>query len=410
MAEWWLGARLAQIRRRRGVPQDELADKVGLSQNYISKLERGERDGLTVVTLCELADALDMVIKIVDKAGEGKAEDDSVKEQDRKLILPLRRLLLPITHVGGSLDETELTHAKLRKRVMESTADFNHARYAKLASEIPTLVISIEAAIGLHEGEVKENLYRLLAHTHILTAQTLIMLRSEDLATHAIRNAIGAAENAGDPTLRAAAADCYAWAFTEQGLFDDAVTVAVDMATEIEPSMTKATPEHLAAWGRLFLEASDAAARNNRPDTADELLSLAHSAAVRINSAKIDYGKFWATLNPSMIGIRKAQNAALAGDGELALHIGSGVQRTENLHLDWWTRHLRNRANAQTSTRDYAGAIETMKSIRRLAPEWIKNDRDAHDVVLRLLDAVPSVRRTRSSGLAELAQFMGVEP
>jgi hypothetical protein len=110
-----------------------------------------------------------------------------------------------------------------------------------------------------------------------------------------------------------------------------------------------------------------------------------------------------------MIGIVKAENALVGGDPVLALRIGEHVRRTQDLHVDMWTKHLQNKASALTSTRNYAGAIETMKSIRRLAPEWIKNDRDAHDVVLLLLDTV-SLRRARSSGLAELAQFMGVEP
>ncbi len=409
--EWWLGARLAQIRRRRGVSQDELAATVGLSRDYVSKLERGERDGLTVATFCELVDALDMELKIMnkDKAGEGKAEDD-VNEQDRKLILPLRRLLLPVFPVGDSVDENGLTFAKLRKRVLDCTADFNRARYAKLAAEIPPLVISIEAAIGLHEGEAKADAYRLLAHAYILTAQTVIFLRDESLACVAVGRAMDAAENAGDPVLRALAAKNYTLAFMRQGMLDDAETVAVNLADEIgEPSMKKPAPGHLAVWGELHRLASRAAALNNHPDAAEELLRLAHMAAVRIDGRGMDYGKYWEVFSLATVGITKTGDALVRGDAALALRIGERIRQTPNLHIDWWTYHLRTRADAQTATRDYAAAIETMKSIRRLAPEWIKNDRDAHDVVLRLQDAT-SVRRARSSGLAELAQFMGVEP
>jgi hypothetical protein len=53
-------------------------------------LERGARKGLKVATFYQWVDALDMEIKIVNRAGEGKAED-VVKEQDSKPILPLRR-------------------------------------------------------------------------------------------------------------------------------------------------------------------------------------------------------------------------------------------------------------------------------------------------------------------------------
>jgi transcriptional regulator with XRE-family HTH domain len=399
-----LGAMLAAMRQLRGKSQAELGIEVGVSPDYISKIERGTRDGFTVGLLLAMADALDARVALV-----GKSEDD-VKEQDSGLILPMRRLLLPVTHVGSSVDEAELTFAKLRKRIMDGTADFNRGHYVKLAADLPALVSSIEAAIGMAEGEAKDNLNRQLAHAYILAAQTLILLRSEDLATHAIRNAMDAAENAGDPVLRASAGENYAYAFAEQGMFSDAEAVAVNLATELgEPSIMKAAPGHLAVWGKLLRMASRAAARDNRPDVADELLSAAYSASVRIDGGRMDYGKYWSILNPAMIGITKAENALVRGDGLLALRISDEIRQTEDLHLDLWAWHLLIRANAQTSTRDYGGAIKTMKSIRRLASEWIKNDRFAHDVVIELLGKVSS-RRGRSSGLAELATFMGVQP
>jgi len=321
----------------------------------------------------------------------------------------MRNLLLPKVQIEGAIDEEKLTFGNLRQRVLDCVADFNNGRYEKVVADIPNLVISIEAAISLLEGEAKVAMLRLSAHAYILTAQTLIHLRCEDLATHAIRNAMDAAENAGDPVLCASAARNYTWAFTRQGMYGKAETIAVDMASEIEPSMSKGTPEQLAVWGLLHMEASDAAARDNRPERAKELLSFASMAAVRLEGTVIDYSKYWQALDPNLIGIKSADNALIDGDAELALHVGKEVRRSTNIHLDWWSWHLLVMADAYTSTRNYAAAIESMKSIRTLAPEWIKNHRDAHDVARKLLDAT-HIRRAKSSGLAELAKFMGVEP
>lgn len=410
VTEWWLGARLAQIRERRGMPQEVVAGKLGLTPNYISKLERGDKDGLKAVTLCEWVDALDMEIKIVAKTGEGRAEDD-VREQENRLLLPLRRLLLPaVVHVAAPIDEQELTPAKLRVKAAESVADYKKARYEKLANDLPVLVTSIEAAIGLHEGEseTKEHLCRLLARAYTLTAETLILLRDETLAHEAVRRAMNAAENTGDPVLRALVAKNHAWAFTQQGMFPEGEAAALRTADEIgEPSIKTAAPGHIAVWGELHRLASRAAAHDNCPDTAKDLIKVAYSAAVWIDGEVVDLGKYWAMFNPAMVSISKVEQALIVGDAGLALRIGEGVQRTDNLLLNWWTHHLRSKAEAQAATRDRRAAIETLKSIRRLAPVWIRNDRKAHDLVLRLLDAV-SVRRARSSGLAELAQFMGV--
>ena len=400
-----LGGKLASWRELRGMSQAELGIMVGVSPNYVSEIERGTREGVSVGLLLKMADALDARVTLV-----GKTEGD-VREQDSKLILPLRRLLLPTAHAGDSIDERELTFAKLRQKVVDGTKDFNRARYAKLTADLPGLVTSIEAAVGLHEGEAKDNLNRLMAHAYILTAQTIMHLRDESLACEAVRRAMGAAEDAGDPILRASAGENYTWAFDRQGMHDDAISVAVDMASEIEPSRTKATPEHLAVWGRILRLGSRAAAHDNRPDTAEELLRSAHGAAVQIDNSgrRLDYGRYWAVFNSTMVGITRAENALVGGDADLALRIGRDVRQTENLHLDTWLSHLCRIAVAQTVTHDKVRAIETLKSIRQLAPEWIKNSRDAHDAVIQLLGKASS-RRARSSGLAELATFMGVQP
>lgn len=52
-----VGTNTARIRREKGLTQEALAEKSGLSQQYISGLENGFRNP-TIVTLYELATAL----------------------------------------------------------------------------------------------------------------------------------------------------------------------------------------------------------------------------------------------------------------------------------------------------------------------------------------------------------------
>ena len=52
-----VGENTARIRREKGLTQEALAEKSGLSQQYISGLENGLRNP-TIVTLFELASAL----------------------------------------------------------------------------------------------------------------------------------------------------------------------------------------------------------------------------------------------------------------------------------------------------------------------------------------------------------------
>ena len=52
-----VGRNIRRVRREKGLTQEEFAERSGFSQQYISGLERGERNP-TIVTLYELAQAL----------------------------------------------------------------------------------------------------------------------------------------------------------------------------------------------------------------------------------------------------------------------------------------------------------------------------------------------------------------
>jgi transcriptional regulator with XRE-family HTH domain len=52
-----VGANFARIRRERGLTQEQISERSGFSQQYLSGLESGRRNP-TVVTLFELATAM----------------------------------------------------------------------------------------------------------------------------------------------------------------------------------------------------------------------------------------------------------------------------------------------------------------------------------------------------------------
>lgn len=54
-----VGDNCASLRKERGWTQEELAERSGLTQQYLSDLERGKRNP-TIVTIYEIAQALDV--------------------------------------------------------------------------------------------------------------------------------------------------------------------------------------------------------------------------------------------------------------------------------------------------------------------------------------------------------------
>jgi transcriptional regulator with XRE-family HTH domain len=60
-----LGAKIAYYRRLRQLKQIDLAYEAGISEQYLSRIERGRQTtGLTLLTLYKLADKLE--VKVVD--------------------------------------------------------------------------------------------------------------------------------------------------------------------------------------------------------------------------------------------------------------------------------------------------------------------------------------------------------
>ena len=57
-----VGVRIAYYRRRRDLSQEALAEAVGISKSYLSKIERADVKGLSLITLLDIASALDVQI------------------------------------------------------------------------------------------------------------------------------------------------------------------------------------------------------------------------------------------------------------------------------------------------------------------------------------------------------------
>jgi transcriptional regulator with XRE-family HTH domain len=71
-----VGRNFARIRREKGLTQEQVEEKSGFSQQYLSDLERGRRNP-TIITLYELAQALgvshmDLVMPDANEALDGR--------------------------------------------------------------------------------------------------------------------------------------------------------------------------------------------------------------------------------------------------------------------------------------------------------------------------------------------------
>jgi len=405
MPEMSLGDRLAEIRRRRSLTQEELAQASGVSLDVIRKLEQNRRDGAQTPTIRKLAHALEVKTSELFTSGSQAPEEENGSTNH---ILALRRILAPIP--GGTSDYRDsMPLAELREHAVDITRQYDDSQFNSVLSDLPRLINSASAGTSLYDDDGKVAAYRILSRLYAITSGALIQTRHEDLAYDAIRLSMDAAASAEDDVLRASGAGYCTWIFLRQRRFDDAEEACVRMAEEIEPSIMSASPEHLSVWGGLLVGASAAATRNNRESAANDLLIMAKTAAARIAHDRLDYGHYWAAFGPTKVAIAEVENAMIAGDARHALSLAEGIANTGQVQRHTWLRHLLTVAEAQVQVREYDAAVKALTAMRQVDGVWLKNQRAAKPVVLDLLDAV-GVRRARSTGLNSVASDLGVKP
>jgi transcriptional regulator with XRE-family HTH domain len=401
MPEMTLGDRIAQIRRRRSMTQEDLADRAGISADVIRKLEQNRRTSAAIRTLHAIARALEVeTSELLREATELDHEDNG----DTPQLLRLRRILTPSLADGGE-DQTPPDNETLRSQVLTATRAYQDSRYKVALGHLAALLNGAEIAASVREDDSTTN--RLLAHAYITAARTLIQLRHEDLGYEAVRRSLLFAEKVGDEVLYATCGDGLNWVLIRQARFGEAEETAKKLAASIEPRISSTDQVRLGTWGRLQIQASSAAARNNRPKQAADYLSLARTAATRLGGSQVSLEPYQTMFGPDIVSAIEVETAMVFGEPDRALHLAESVPIQK---WDWgstWERHLLTVTEAQIENRRYADAVQAIMAVRETSAEWLVNQRLARRLVCDLLDS-RGVRWARNSGLADLAFQMRI--
>lgn len=390
-----VGTRLAQIRRRRSMTQEELADRSGISADVIRRLEQGRRSGAQLRTLSALARALD--VRTSDLLSPD-TELDSLENGDSATLLDIRRILFPMVGTDGISDGPIVTPDAVGARLADAQAGYSRGTYRATLANLAEVIPAVER--NLRESPSPEA-SRLVSLAYKSLAEVLIQIRHDDLAQDAVRRSMFHAEGASDPLLYALCGESASWIMILHARFADAQQSSMNLARSIEPPISSTDRTQMEIYGRLCVQASAAASRDNDIEAASESMSLARAVAHRLGGDNV----YRPTFGPARIAVAESENAMVTGDPESALRIGQTVQLQGTLGK----RHLLTVAEAQVSLRDYSGAMATLNQARAIAPEWLRHQRLGRRMVRDLLDVVP-IRAARENGLADLAADMGLRP
>ncbi|KUJ69205.1 DNA-binding protein [Streptomyces albus subsp. albus] len=363
------GARLRDIRKRRGLTQQGLAAASGVSLSTIRVLEQGTQDATRLETARRLAAALRVpTMSLVTDPGADHADGDTVD-----LWEPVRRALL--SPPGRDPIPDAPTVEGVSSALDAATPLFQRDQFTDLAEILPSLLRDADA-LGPEGASVR---VRLLQLTGWLLTQT----RQYDAAAEALSRSL---DQAADRLEGAATVNTQCWLLLRQGQLTAARELAVQWADDTEPRWSRATPAELSTWGWMLLRVSAAAVRDNRPGEAATALRLAHSAAVALGRETVPRTDFLRTFGPTTVKLKRAENASVTDQPDEVLRLAKRIPTTglrptsNNFH-----RHLLDVANAHARMRDYASSVRVLSSINAASPEWLPNQRYARDILGRVV-------------------------
>jgi len=393
-----IGERIKQLRLQRDpqMTQRELAERAGVSVDLISKLEQGRKQTALLVSLHKIAGALDVdASMLLARPSRIDVTDDA---QDHG-VLAIRRAITAVRE-----DDEPAGVSELEQSARYAWSAYWTNRFDVLGGLLPGF---IGAARATGRATTAPEVFAVLSDAYGVAASTLVHLGHVDLAYLAMDRATTAADRSDDPLRRAALSGWMSWLLLHQtGSSDQARRLAVEEADRVEPRLGKAQPEELSVWGSLLVSGAVAAAREDQPDEADDLLNLAEAAATRLQAAdhevRTDYER---PFGVPLVVMQSVDGAVVTDRPGRALQIAKRMPPDAALPLAARARHLADVANAQTSLGKDRAATDTLLAIERTAPHWIKYQAYPRTIVRELLERE---RRARTPQLRGLAHRLGV--
>ncbi|GGI71768.1 transcriptional regulator [Saccharopolyspora subtropica] len=392
---------MAFYRRRRGMSQALLAGLMGRSEDWVSKVERGERQVNRIDVLVELARQLRVTLN--DLLGEPVLFEDEDNNDDvpavRDALMSPQRLSR--TLFGDVLQPEYVDPEPVARVTEEAWHQYQNGAVGHVIDVLPGLIKSAQQLESGAAGRPSyaRRAYAVSARIHHLAATTLSKVGEADLSWIAAERAMQAADQAEDPLVLASAARAGTHALLAVGRFDEALSLGETAARWMAPALREGDPGALSLYGMLFLRTAVAAARRQDRRTATELLNQASTAAERLGKD----ANYWQTgFGPSNVELHRLSAALDLGDVANVVERGEAVRPT-HLPIERQVTHAIDLARALSMLARDDDALRVLLDAEQKAPQLVRHSSMVREVVRTMYRRAP-VSNGKSSPLLGLAE------
>lgn len=399
-----LARRLRQLRSWRGKRLIVVAGLAGISESYLSRLERGERRLNNRRLIARLADALDVSPSELLGHPARLADSMMIGAQATvpavRLALITHRLGAPLAFRGSGRGVRELEAEAQRAVALRTDCDM-----PGLGAMLPELLIDLHAVVASSGGDDRLSALEGLMHGYASASAMLHMLGYPMEGWEAAARSAEVATELGDG-WQAVASFTLTHALLPMGTeaHHHAYQTASDAADRARGlnGHIQGDPA-LAAYGSLCLVSALAAAVTGRNAEAAERITEAAEVAARIGECSPTV----ATFGPTNVAIYQMKGALEVGDCELAAQLGSQIEPQRITSAErramYWIDYGRALAPLRGRHQD---SVAAFRNGERCAPLRVRSNVYARETVVDLLGRVQQAAVGRE--LRGLAYRMGM--
>lgn len=381
-----VGARIARIRKQRGMTQTSLANRTKISVSMIAKTEQGKASPSSQA-LGTLAEALGVDTTVLTGPQDGP-------EQFHEMVPTIRRALASVDLFESSSEPMPLD--SLRTKVVELNRWRRDTKYRKIGHTLPDLVEQLLIA-GREYGEPA---YALLADTYRASNTLAHKLGYADLSLTAMDRMEWAAGLSGDPLLVATTHYLRAAALARIGAGKQALMLLDRTMTDIEP-LIQTDRDAAAVWTALHMRAGTIAATLCDGATSHEHLDEAARVAAEIGDRVV----YETTVGPANVKLHAIAAAVDLGQGGKAVQIARSTVLPDDIATERKTHFHLDAARAHLLNRQPDDAIEELHQAHALAPEHFR----ASTTVKTAIQTAGAQQRRATYGLRALANLAGLD-
>ncbi|MGH4010894.1 MAG: helix-turn-helix domain-containing protein [Pseudonocardiaceae bacterium] len=396
-----LGDRLARLRRLADLTQESLSERSGVSIDVIRKLEQHRKHSARLPTLHKLAAGLG--VEVTGLLGDPPAL--STGDVESPALVAVRRAIMPsplaATPEPGGVEPLSLD--LLKAEIADGWTLYHSAEFGRLTQTLPVIVEDARLAAAVGRAKHRREAQAALGKAFQLGGHLAVRLGKTDLAMVSLERGLQAADSAENPLLTAMVFNSVSWAYQQQNRLDDALQLALHAADDVERNGPR-TADEVRVWGGLLMSAARSSGLIADYDQASDIFKAAEGAAERLATLQPSVNdKLVTVFHRSAVRIERVRLAAQHGRPEQALALARGIRLSHDTLPSWRTWLQLDLARAYTDVGDAERAVQTLESVYRHSPQWMRHGTLAVAIVRDLWAG-----RARPPGLRRLAEILGV--